>query len=825
MRGVVRYVSSPLPEPACNPLRSRQSTQVNNHRCIVRTANEERTDSGAGFVIERILQIASERASGKQLWFVRGPMGCGMTTLHKAVVAKMDGARRAAPTIKGAIEIDAETNRGEKVALIDAGDHGRPEDCSRRIDEAMADYSCVFVFGREEFLRSVGKAVHGFLDLEPLSPDSGDLHGWIDHMAEKHKLDPSQSDRLKKHYRQLVNDSREYQWVGWLDLIAGLVKLNTDRSWREPLTPLDVFYNAIGQSAEPAVVGQSVSVVDRMAQQLIDDKLCIRMNRRESGFEFMHLQLVRAKLVLEGGGSESSCLKLLAKADRPFEAISLLCNHLSIRATHELETNELSVVWQMCEFLKVDMLDRAEADQYVSGHGLWAQGLVAKGLRDLSNRSAIRRRDVRNQLLPAIDDALTLFGDRIERFRTNGRDGPRTMPVAQLWDLSDAMHVIRHPILDRDGRSREDRFKEVSITGVVEIGTRFPEAMNLDLNKPLSPYERTSVVIPKVWVGKYLVTVREYREFHEACSGPSGEEFFEGAGLRWFKRDPALLKMIARDFDCTKERSLFCERAIGGEEPKAVRNYEQWMKRRACRQREDDHSDRVWKREEHHKHDRLPVVDVNWWEAVAYCRWFTKRKLRAAGFPPERYEARLMPDWLWEAVRRVTYATTCQGDAVSATLLPELGAHIKRKHEAPGRVGHLCFPVHVGVFVPPDSPDGPYDMAGNVWEWTSSASLARIREAGWITRLWRALPWSAWRKSARPDAAFETEWTEPAEERRAQHPYRERENSALQMRVLRGGSFMSTKDYALNACLRMCDPPYYSFQDVGFRIAVFSRLC
>jgi formylglycine-generating enzyme required for sulfatase activity len=100
-----------------------------------------------------------------------------------------------------------------------------------------------------------------------------------------------------------------------------------------------------------------------------------------------------------------------------------------------------------------------------------------------------------------------------------------------------------------------------------------------------------------------------------------------------------------------------------------------------------------------------PVVDITWYEAVAFCHWLTQHQ----GYNPDGYIYLLPSEAEWEyAARRATRRTYPWGNEE-----PDAErANYDRTYNGTTAVG--CFPAGA------TPEDGICDLAGNVDEWTRS---------------------------------------------------------------------------------------------------------
>ena len=171
--------------------------------------------------------------------------------------------------------------------------------------------------------------------------------------------------------------------------------------------------------------------------------------------------------------------------------------------------------------------------------------------------------------------------------------------------------------------------------------------------------------------------------------------------------------------------------------------------------------------------EQHPVVLVCWYDALAFCEWLNQKHINNL---PQGYHYRLPTEAEWEkAARGAEGYEWPWGNDFHAALCNSR------------EMGKLCT-TSVGAYSPQgDSVYDVADMSGNVWEWTVT--------------LWG-------KDREKPDYVY---------------PYvgdDGRENQSAgdgSFRIIRGGSFKDDMKGVRSAC-RDLDPPYYSLNNLGFRV-------
>ena len=735
---------------------------------------------------------------------IRGPIGSGKTLLVSEIETWLKTPKQ--PPIVGI------STRGKKTTLVgvspnlskaslyDAAHDVDPSDFNGKMQVESTRHPCLIIFGREDFLRASGLKADHWLSLNPLDMNGTNGNMWIAHLIHKHQLNAIQQEKFKGLLATLRKNTM-FQWLRWYELAAQLITLNNDDSYSEAKSPLEIFYYALSQLENERIK----NIEKRLLAQ------GFALNDHDTTRSLSEESVTGAKYVL----NNPTLFKKLTDAKSPFETIKFLGDHLEHKSKtvpHLTETeSEYMLIDEMVIFLQKDLLSRCHEDEYT--HGVYVQGLIGKILQNIENLTS---KDQKTK----IDFFKNSLKDFIDCDKVKNLNG------TALWDFSDAVTAVGHvdfiECFKNNRINKDQYFKEYTDVDTV-IGNKDYKNVLMP-NKPLKPYMPSSVTISKVFVARYLVTVEQYREFYRECQKDKTSALtFYIEGKDWYEKKEKALNEIKSDFKVTKNRCLSAEALVSGESPSAVKNFEDRILNRALLK---PTAEPIWSGSgssgEHYKQPNVPVVDVTWWDAMAYCRWWTKKKMKLAGFADDHH-ASLLEDYQWEAIRRLSYPTSSENENKVA-YKGSFGAHVDKKTDQDGRLQHHLLPVHVGLF-PPEEKTGPYDMPGNVWEWTRTPSLARIRKKDLFAKVMRTIR-SLFNKNL-DEFEDETYWHEPSSEqdhnsnRNIKLPTKQLD---LRMRMLRGSSFMGHSNYAWMPSLRTCDPPYYSFQDVGFRIAVYKKV-
>ncbi|RRR65524.1 MAG: hypothetical protein EI684_22890 [Candidatus Viridilinea halotolerans] len=170
--------------------------------------------------------------------------------------------------------------------------------------------------------------------------------------------------------------------------------------------------------------------------------------------------------------------------------------------------------------------------------------------------------------------------------------------------------------------------------------------------------------LPDFWIGRYPVTVAQWRRF-VAEDGYTNRAYWTKTGWRWLTRE---------------------------------NNPIAWLRRLLTGRRTQSPTDRRWHGPASGD-DNLPVVNVSWFEAVAYCRWLSAKT---------GYTFRLPTEAEWEKAARGP-----EGRIWPWGNTWEVG----RCNSAELGLGRRS---PVGSFPDGMSRYGVHDMAGNVWEWCAT---------------------------------------------------------------------------------------------------------
>jgi formylglycine-generating enzyme required for sulfatase activity len=235
------------------------------------------------------------------------------------------------------------------------------------------------------------------------------------------------------------------------------------------------------------------------------------------------------------------------------------------------------------------------------------------------------------------------------------------------------------------------------------------------------------------WVGRFPVSNSDFREFVQSTSYVTRAEK-EGWCWVW----------NSKEMKWEKVKGAYWEQPLGG-----------------CRSVE--------------KMGKYPVVQVCWYDALAYCEWLN---LNHNHDLQEGYCFCLPSEAEWEKAARGP-------NGLEWPWGNEFDPELCNSREG----GKICTVV-IGAHSPQgDSEYGVADMSGNIWEWT--------------TTLWG-------NDRDTPTYVYPYNSLDGRENERADEEF---------FRIIRGGSYKDDIKGVRSAC-RDLDPPHYSLSNLGFRVFV-----
>jgi formylglycine-generating enzyme required for sulfatase activity len=287
---------------------------------------------------------------------------------------------------------------------------------------------------------------------------------------------------------------------------------------------------------------------------------------------------------------------------------------------------------------------------------------------------------------------------RLQAARQLGRFENRRSPGKQEFILPDWVEVPGGPF--RMGSSDADQ-QALQEQGVETYPDESPGHRVL-----LSPYA----------IGRFPVTVAEYRYFMKA-GGYDNEHFWEGeAALRWLRGELDFKDSYQYLFWVTQRQQIeaylptLAQQVKRGEQPQSRLDfYRRELARTEAEQEQRWRNFEAQKRDEHGRANRPwlwddpdytnpggPVIGVCWYEACAYTAWLSQASGLAVRLPTEAE---------WEKAAR--------GD--DGRLWPWGNFWDPRRCNS--LEGRVQLPTPAGVYPHGASFYGVLDMAGNVWEW------------------------------------------------------------------------------------------------------------
>jgi len=732
------------------------------------------------------LVISAAIEGAAPLICVRGELGIGKSTLRDILIARLN------TSVGGTI--DGVHVRGDPrlYRILEAGDLESPIEFANRINKENHSHPLV-ALARPGTLdaaaASLERSPSAIVTILPFRSSTPVLFNkCIQIVADKFELGEEAISALKRRSRDLPEFLQTPFYFG---VIAKALATLPSRSIRQ-YTPLELLATAIEVGLPSTEAADLLAIAMNPGRKGTHGVVVQGIVGREGFLHDGYRNGVLALGVLRGQISIDD----LARCSNSRPALKLLLEHV-----RESPVSDVAGMIEELEKFAVT-IDGREAIRSL----LFLQAEIADTLSNISPPRNTAREVVRSNCLRLIREragqaTLGLQCPSLARF--SGSEF--------WWDISDSLSLLGDPRLEQ---AENDRFGSSSgyFTYIevqhVKIGSgEIPE--RLDNAKPVLPYAEVEVPIGPLWVGNYLVTNEQFRAFWQ---DRNRDEYFFAAGAKWADGDADLLSAIEASFDVIAPRCFWKElqeqKASQVGERKSVLEItrERALRRGRVALWDPSLSD------ERYSLPGKPVVGVTWWEALAYCRWWEANVLPDSDLP-EGAVVSLLTDWEWEGIRRIFYEVEATAAAKELIDAHEFPAHLRLPNARRSRrntLPRVMQTLHVGLF-PSPAGSGPLDMVGNVWEWTRSRVFGRI----------------ATTDNGSTDATFGvTRWDDVDAESERNPTALGRDEIAcgdeLAYRAVRGASWFSIDhNAAWNPAYRLCDPPYNSYWDLGFRIAVY----
>lgn len=352
------------------------------------------------------------------------------------------------------------------------------------------------------------------------------------------------------------------------------------------------------------------------------------------------------------------------------------------------------------------------------------------------------------------------------------------------------------------GRLGDPRFREVEVdghrvlvpplvripAGMVQMGSGRWQVWWMARQNYLADDQLPShpVQVPEFAMGQFPVTNAEYICF-VAAGGYRQERYWRSTAARAWRRgeaaDHEAVGQLMGVWQALRvDPTLLSQLRPAGSSPQSVTSYERLLQMREADVRDvfgKEFAGRTRDRpafwdDQRYNRPSQPVVGVNWHEATAYCSWLDEEMRQIPGqpwadvpLPLENHRVCLPNEGEWERAARMDRGWTYPWGNRTG---PE---------RANSWEGHVLRPNPVGAYPGGATPEGIYDLSGNVWEWTTS--------------LYQPYPYRA------DDGRNNIE--------------------AEGKRVVRGGSWNYAHWFARCAC-RYWYTPFYFNCKLGFRVVV-----